>query len=105
VVRWREARCRSDPALAPEALGRSAHSARRSVHGAGALLTAVPNASDDRALALVTLITRLAALAAAVAELHLAQRHAAQAAGARRAAEHLRYSARPLALKTRGATR
>ncbi len=46
-------------------------------------------ASDDSTLTLMTLVTRLAVLAEAVAELRLAQRRAAQAAAARRAAEHL----------------
>lgn len=46
--------------------------------------------SDDRALAMVTLVARLAALAEAVVELRLVQQHAAQAAAARRAAKQLR---------------
>jgi MobA/VirD2-like, nuclease domain len=45
--------------------------------------------TDDNTLALVTLVTRLAALAEAVAELRSAQRHAAQATAARRTAEQL----------------
>jgi hypothetical protein len=47
----------------------------------------------DKTMALVILVMRLAALAEAVVELRLAQQHAAQAAGARRAAEHLRAAA------------
>jgi hypothetical protein len=46
--------------------------------------------SDDRALAMVTLVARLAALAEAVVELRLVQQHAAQAAAPRRAAKQLR---------------
>ena len=53
------------------------------------LLAAAGTAGNGQTLALVTLITRLAALAEAVAELRHAQRHAAQAASARTAAEHL----------------
>jgi hypothetical protein len=48
---------------------------------------------DDRTTALVILMARLASLTEAVAELRLAQQHAAQAAGARRAAEHLHAAA------------
>jgi len=44
---------------------------------------------NDPVSAQITLITRLAALVEAIAELRVAQRHAAQAAAARRAAEHL----------------
>ena len=46
-------------------------------------------AGHSRALAQAALVTRLAALAEAVIELREAQQHAAQAAAARRAAEHL----------------
>jgi hypothetical protein len=56
---------------------------------------------DDRTMALVILVTRLAALAEAVAELRLAQQHAAQAVGARRAAEHLHAAARHFAVTLR----
>jgi hypothetical protein len=52
---------------------------------------------DDRTMAVVILVTRLAALAEAVAELRLAQQHAAQATGARRAAEHLHAASRHFA--------
>jgi hypothetical protein len=45
--------------------------------------------TDDSTLALVALVTRLAALAEAVAQLRSAQGHTAQAAAARRAAEQL----------------
>jgi hypothetical protein len=45
--------------------------------------------SGDPALAQVTLVTRLAALAEAIADLREAQRHAAQGAAARKAAERL----------------
>jgi hypothetical protein len=56
---------------------------------------------DDRTMALVALVTRLAALAEAVAELRLAQQHTAQAAGARRAAEHLHAAAHHFAVTRR----
>jgi hypothetical protein len=56
---------------------------------------------DDRTMAVVILVTRLAALAEAVTELRLAQQHAAQAAGARRAAEHLHAAARHFAVTRR----
>jgi hypothetical protein len=58
------------------------------------LLAAVAAVSGDQTLAQVTLITRLAALAEAVIELRHAQRHAAQAAAARKAAEQLHAAAR-----------
>jgi hypothetical protein len=57
---------------------------------AARLLAAFAHLSGDRSLAPVVLITRLAALAEAVAELRDAQQHAAQAA-----AEHLYAAARP----------
>jgi hypothetical protein len=50
-------------------------------------MATVAVATDDGMLALVTLVTRLAALAEAVAELRTAQQHAAQAAAAREVAE------------------
>jgi hypothetical protein len=56
---------------------------------ASRLLSAAAFASHDRTLAQIALIARLAALADAVAELRDAQRHAAQAAAARLAAERL----------------
>jgi hypothetical protein len=64
-----------------------------SLRHAARLLAAAADVTDHRTLALVTLITRLAALAEAVAELRLAQQHAAQAADARKAAEHLHAAA------------
>jgi hypothetical protein len=53
------------------------------------LLALVGNISGDGTLAVVALVASLLDLAAAVAELRQAQQHAAQAAAARRAAEHL----------------
>ena len=60
-----------------------------SLRRAALLLSIAASVSGDLALAQIVLITRLAALAEAVADLREAQRHAAQAAAARRAAEHL----------------
>jgi hypothetical protein len=54
------------------------------------LLSRATVVSDDRTLAMVTLVARLAALAEAVVELRMVQQHAAQAAAARQAAEQLR---------------
>jgi hypothetical protein len=54
------------------------------------LLALVGNISGDSTLAVAALLASLLDLAAAVAELRQAQQHAAQAAAARRAAEHLR---------------
>jgi hypothetical protein len=62
---------------------------------AARLLSAFASLTGDRTLAPVVLITKLAALAEAVAELRDAQRHAAQAAAARTAAERLYTAARP----------
>jgi hypothetical protein len=59
---------------------------------AARLLAASAAVSGDSTLAVVTLVTRLAALAEAVAELRDVQQRAAQAASARRAAERLRAS-------------
>jgi hypothetical protein len=53
------------------------------------LLALVGNISGDGTLAVAALVASLLDLAAAVAELRQAQQHAAQAAAARRAAEHL----------------
>ncbi len=63
---------------------------------AARLLSAFAYLTSDRSMAPIVLITRLAALAEAVAELRGAQRHAAQAAAALRAAEHLYAAARPV---------
>jgi hypothetical protein len=57
---------------------------------AARLLAASVAVSSDNTLALVTLVTRLAALAEAVAQLRDVQQRAVQAASARRAAERLR---------------
>jgi hypothetical protein len=61
---------------------------------AARLLSTTAPITGDPALAQMTLLTRFARLAEAVADLREAQRHAAQAAAARRAAEHL-YAAMP----------
>ena len=62
---------------------------------AARLLSAFAYLTGDRSMAPIMLITRLAALAEAVAELRDAQRHAAQAAAARAAAGRLYAAARP----------
>ena len=62
---------------------------------AARLLSAFACLTGDRSMAPIMLITRLAALAEAVAELRDAQQHAAQAAAARAAAERLYAAARP----------
>ena len=62
---------------------------------AARLLSAFAFLTGDRSIAPIVLITRLAALAEAVAELREAQRNAAQAAAARVAAERLHTAARP----------
>jgi len=65
---------------------------------AARLLSAFAYLTGDRSMAPIMLITRLAALAEAVAELRAAQQHAAQAAAARAAAEQLhaaKYPASP----------
>ena len=62
---------------------------------AARLLSAFAYLTGDRSMAPIVLITKLAALAEAVAELRESQRHAAQAAAARAAAEHLYAATRP----------
>ena len=62
---------------------------------AARIMSAVAYLTGDRSMAPIVLITRLAALAEAVAELRDAQHHAAQAAAARAAAEQLYAAARP----------
>ena len=62
---------------------------------AARLLSAFAYLTGDRSMAPIVLITRLAALAEAVAELRDAQQHAAQAAAARVAAERLYAAACP----------
>jgi hypothetical protein len=59
------------------------------LHRAARLLSAAASVSGDPTLAQITLVTRLAALAEDIAGLREAQRHAAQAAAARQAAERL----------------
>ena len=61
---------------------------------AARLLSTVPSVGGDPELALITLLARFARLIEAIADLREAQRQAAQAAAARRAAEHL-YAALP----------
>jgi hypothetical protein len=63
--------------------------AGNSLRRAARLLSTAAAASGDPALAQITLVTRLAALAETIADLREAQRHAAQAAAARHAAERL----------------
>jgi hypothetical protein len=60
---------------------------------AARLITAFAYLTKDPALTPIVLLTRLAALAEAVAGLREAQRHAAQAASALRAAQHLQAAA------------
>ena len=62
---------------------------------AAQLLSAFAYLTGDRSMAPIVLITQLAALAEAVAELRDAQQHAAQAAAARAAVERLYAAARP----------
>jgi hypothetical protein len=62
---------------------------------AARLISAFAYITQDRSMAPILLITRLAALAEAVAELRQSQQHAAQAAAALRAAQHLHTAARP----------
>ena len=62
--------------------------AGNSLRRAARLLSTAAAASGDPALAQITLVTRLAALAETIADLRAAQRHTAQAA-ARHAAERL----------------
>jgi MobA/VirD2-like, nuclease domain len=62
---------------------------------AARLLSAFAYLTGDRSLAPIVLITKLAALAEAVAELRESQQHAAQAAAVRAAAERLYAAARP----------
>jgi len=64
-----------------------------SLRQAARLLARAAAVSDGHMLAQVTLISQLAALAEAVISLRYAQRHAAQAAAARRAAEYLHAAA------------
>jgi hypothetical protein len=62
---------------------------------AARLLSAFAYLTGDRSMTPIVLITRLAALAEAVAELRESQQHAAQAAAALRAAERLHAATRP----------
>ena len=62
---------------------------------AARLLSAFACLTGDHSMTPIVLITRLAALAEAVAELRDTQQHAAQAAAARAAAEQLHAAARP----------
>jgi len=62
---------------------------------AARLLSALACLTGDRSMTPIVLITRLGALAEAVAELRESRRHAAQAAAARAAAEQLHAAAHP----------
>ena len=62
---------------------------------AARLMSAFAYLTRDRSMTPIVLITKLAALAEAVAELRQSQQHAAQAAAALRAAERLHAAARP----------
>jgi hypothetical protein len=62
---------------------------------AARLLSAFAYLTQDRSMVPIVLIVKLAALAEAVAELRQSQQHAAQAAAALRAAQHLHTVARP----------
>ena len=62
---------------------------------AARLLSAYAYITQDRSMTPILLITKLAALAEAVAELRQSQQHAAQAAAALRAAGHLHAATRP----------
>jgi len=62
---------------------------------AARLLSAFAYVTQDRSMAPIVLIVKLAALAEAVAELRQSQQHAAQATAALRAARHLHAAARP----------
>jgi hypothetical protein len=72
---------------------------------AARLISAFACLTQDRSMAPVVLITKLAALAEAVAELRESQHHAAQAAAALRAAERLYAVARPAPAPPRPAPR
>jgi hypothetical protein len=63
--------------------------AGNSLRRAARLLSTTASVSGDPTLAQITLVTRLAALVEDIADLREAQRHAAQAAAARHAAERL----------------
>jgi len=76
---------------------------------AARLLAASATVRSDNTLAIVTLVTRLAALAEAVAQLRDVQQRSAQAASARHAAERLRaaraaYAIRPPTAPARART-
>jgi hypothetical protein len=64
---------------------------------AARLISAFACLTQDRSMAPILLITKLAALAEAVAELRQSQQHAAQAAAALRAARHLHSATAPAA--------
>ena len=72
---------------------------------AARLISAFAYLTQDRSMAPLVLITKLAALAEAVAELRQSQQHAAQAAAALRAAEHLHAAACPGTATPPSATR
>ena len=72
---------------------------------AARLMSAFAYIAQDRSIAPILLITRLAALAEGIAELRESQQHAAQAAAALSAAERLRAAARPAPAPPRPAPR
>jgi hypothetical protein len=75
--------------------------AGNSLRRAARLLGTAAAVTDDKTLTLVKMVTRLAALAEAVAELRSTQHRAAQAAAARRAAEQLHAARRHLHISQR----
>ncbi len=81
--------------------------AGNSLRRAARLLSAAASVSDDAALAQITLVTRLITLMETIADLREAQRHAAQAATARHAAErlHVARAARARPQEQRGRAR
>ena len=70
---------------------------------AARLLSAFAYLTGDQSMAPIVLLSKLAALAEAVAELRESQQHAAQAAAARASAERLRTATDPTAQLRRGA--
>ena len=64
---------------------------------AARLISAFAYITQDRSMAPILLITKLAALAEAIAELRQSQQHAAQATAALRAARHLHAATAPAA--------
>src|SRR5260370_29011778 len=84
--------CRRLRSRRPPTHGRIPHPTRagRGPRHPARLLSALGTVTHDESLTAITLLIRLATLAEAVADLRHVQRHAAQAAAARTAAERLR---------------